>query len=261
MGRWGWDVQAVEGSWPSDPGPEAGCLGCDWLSKEHAHAKGPAGMLTSRMLCLALAGAHGARRGTPTGTTRACRSRWRHWQASASCRQALKLLSFAATLLVGAGQCMRWSQLNGLVASPDAVQVAAGGRHTLALADNNTLWAFGNNESGQLAAPASTAQPTPQVVQGLPRGCPILFVAAGGDHSAAVVDRHASTEAGSIGEQRRGVDVAAKALCTVPSGCWLCSVFRESLQKLIELLPASPLGCRTLCRPTAWRAVLRGPAA
>ena len=80
------------------------------------------------------------------------------------------------------------------------MQVAAGGRHTLVLADTNVLWAFGCNESMQLAAPATTSQPTPHMVQGLPQGCPILFVAAGGDHSAAVVDRHASVEGGSIGK-------------------------------------------------------------
>lgn len=106
------------------------------------------------------------------------------------------------------------------------MQVAAGGRHTLALANDNTLWAFGNNESGQLAAPLSTAQATPQVVQGLPRGCPILFVAAGGDHSVTVVDRHASLEAGAVGKP---LDLGFRAVACVAGGA-ACMLLLLSLE-------------------------------
>lgn len=92
------------------------------------------------------------------------------------------------------------------------VQVAAGGRHTLALSADNRLWAFGNNESGQLSTPADAAQPRPQLVQGLPPGCPILFMAAGGDTSLVVLDRHASVEASTVGELSAVHDVPCCAV-------------------------------------------------
>ncbi|KAL4425546.1 hypothetical protein ABPG75_009562 [Micractinium tetrahymenae] len=79
------------------------------------------------------------------------------------------------------------------------VQVSAGGRHTLALDSSNQLLAFGNNESGQCGGPASPCQPSPRLVEGLPFGCPVLFVVAGGDHSAVVVDRGGSVQSAAIG--------------------------------------------------------------
>jgi hypothetical protein len=95
------------------------------------------------------------------------------------------------------------------------VQVAAGARHTLCLAADNSLLAFGSNECGQLAGPApAPAQPTAQLVRGLPDS-PILFVAAGGDTSAVVVDRGASLQAGPIGEAAPG-DSAASPDCLPP---------------------------------------------
>ena len=73
------------------------------------------------------------------------------------------------------------------------VQVAAGGRHTLALTQASELYAWGNADSGQLSLPPDAgSQCTPQLVRGLPKGRPILFVAAGSDHSIAVVDGSSS---------------------------------------------------------------------
>lgn len=102
----------------------------------------------------------------------------------------------------GHGHCENRSlpQRMAALAGRRLVQVAAGGRHTLALDASNQLWAWGNNESGQLGAPPSASQPAPQPVRGLPAGCPVLFVAAGGDHSLAVVDRHASLADTAVGE-------------------------------------------------------------
>lgn len=96
------------------------------------------------------------------------------------------------------GPCLRLQV--AALAGRRILQVSAGGRHTLALDSGNCVLAFGNNESGQCGAPASPCQPTPRLVEGLPPGCPILFVVAGGDHSAVVVDRGGSMEAAVVGE-------------------------------------------------------------
>ena len=73
----------------------------------------------------------------------------------------------------------------------------------------------GCNDSGQLAAAPCTAQPTPQRVQGLPAGCPILFVAAGGDHSLVVLDRSAEASHRDSDKQQ---PVGERALLTLGPG-------------------------------------------
>ena len=97
----------------------------------------------------------------------------------------------------------------------------------------------GCNDSGQLAAAPCTAQPTPQLVQGLPAGCPILFVAAGGDHSLVVLDRSAGVSDGSM---------QAVGACTLLSMGVNC----VKLPDFSCLAP--PLRCRSylahLCTPT-----------
>jgi alpha-tubulin suppressor-like RCC1 family protein len=67
---------------------------------------------------------------------------------------------------------------------PQAIAVAAGQRHTLVVARNGNVWAFGDNSSGQLGtgtvAPSGSS---PVQVVGLGN---VVAVAAGWDHSLAV---------------------------------------------------------------------------
>ena len=62
------------------------------------------------------------------------------------------------------------------------VQVAAGFEHSLALKADGSVWAWGQNDWGQLGRPLN-ATTEPQVVQGLPR---IKYIAAGFRHSVAI---------------------------------------------------------------------------
>jgi alpha-tubulin suppressor-like RCC1 family protein len=64
----------------------------------------------------------------------------------------------------------------------DIVAIAAGYNHTLALKSNGTVWAWGNNASGQVGNGATTTQPTPVQVPGLSA---IAEIAASRDHSLA----------------------------------------------------------------------------
>lgn len=90
--------------------------------------------------------------------------------------------------------------VRGALQGQHIVQVAAGGRHTLCLTASNQVYAFGCNDSGQLAAPPCDSQPTPLLVPGLPPSSPILFVAAGGDTSAVVSDSGSTVHPDAVGE-------------------------------------------------------------
>ncbi|KAI3438759.1 hypothetical protein D9Q98_001177 [Chlorella vulgaris] len=89
--------------------------------------------------------------------------------------------------------------VRGALQGQHIVQVAAGGRHTLCLTASNQVYAFGCNDSGQLAAPPCDSQPTPLLVRGLPPSSPILFVAAGGDTSAVVSDSGSTVHPNAVG--------------------------------------------------------------
>jgi alpha-tubulin suppressor-like RCC1 family protein len=65
------------------------------------------------------------------------------------------------------------------------IQVAAGGGHALALKSDGTLWAWGENDSGQLGIGSTIATATPTQVS-FPPGTSIVRIAAGLLHSMAV---------------------------------------------------------------------------
>ena len=62
--------------------------------------------------------------------------------------------------------------------------IAAGGFHNLALADDGTVWAWGENTSGQLGDGSTTQRTAPKRVPNL---SPVKAIAAGGHHSLAVL--------------------------------------------------------------------------
>lgn len=63
--------------------------------------------------------------------------------------------------------------------------VACGGRHTLALAKGGVVWAWGDNEYGQLGTGNRNTSPLPVQVKGLTG---VVAIAAGAYHSVAVRD-------------------------------------------------------------------------
>lgn len=75
---------------------------------------------------------------------------------------------------------VRVSPLTGLTR---AVAIAAGGSHSLALAPDGSVWAWGGNDQGQLGSATVGGSETPLRVAGLGRA---LAVAAGSAHSLAL---------------------------------------------------------------------------
>jgi alpha-tubulin suppressor-like RCC1 family protein len=75
-------------------------------------------------------------------------------------------------------------------ASGPAVQIAAGGEHSLALTSTGQLYAFGGNRYGQLGrgsnAETTTPNPTPAPVALPAASGPVTAIAAGGYHSLAL---------------------------------------------------------------------------
>ena len=92
--------------------------------------------------------------------------------------------------------------------------VAAGDAHSLAVAEDGTVYAWGDNQAGQLGLPMSTtAEATPQAVGGPLDGVGVTAVAAGSDHSLAVAEdgtvyAWGDNQAGQLG---RGTITAAEA--------------------------------------------------
>jgi hypothetical protein len=75
-------------------------------------------------------------------------------------------------------------------ASGPVIQIAAGAAHTLATTSTGQLYAFGDNNSGQLGSAtnsgSSVANPTPALVSLPGASGPVTQIAAGGYHSLAV---------------------------------------------------------------------------
>lgn len=65
----------------------------------------------------------------------------------------------------------------------DITAIAAGNAHTLALKKNGTVWAWGNNDKGQLGDGSTSGSKTPVQVKGL-KG--MIAIVAGAEHSLAL---------------------------------------------------------------------------
>ena len=84
----------------------------------------------------------------------------------------------------------------------DILQVAGGNKHSLILKGDGTVWAWGNNENGQLGDGTTANSSTPIQVSGLIN---IVAIEAGNDHSVALADDGAvwawgKNEKGQLGD-------------------------------------------------------------
>ena len=70
---------------------------------------------------------------------------------------------------------------------PRIVDLATGRAHTVALAANGAVLAWGDNNRGQLGDGTATRQPTPVAVSGLGAGSNVAAVFASGDHTHGLV--------------------------------------------------------------------------
>ena len=102
---------------------------------------------------------------------------------------------------------------------PKAVQVAAGGEHSLALLANGTVMAWGDNSNGQLGNGTTTSSDVPVAVQGLTN---VKAIAAGDLFSVAVLangtvmtwGRNSVGQLGNGGSKDKDVPVPAKGITT-----------------------------------------------
>ena len=84
----------------------------------------------------------------------------------------------------GAGSLQIIADVTGYILSGTGITaLSAGARHTLALQNDGTVWAWGKNDAGQLGDGTTTDRPTPVQVRGLTG---VRAVAAGSVHSVAL---------------------------------------------------------------------------
>lgn len=87
---------------------------------------------------------------------------------------------FALTIRTAEGSSRSPDALISVIAPP---RVAAGGAHSLARSADGTVWAWGDNQFGQLGLGSTASTSVPTVINGLSG---IKAVAAGTDHSVAL---------------------------------------------------------------------------
>eukprot|EP01025_Chloroclados_australasicus_P013961 TRINITY_DN16532_c0_g1_i7.p1 TRINITY_DN16532_c0_g1~~TRINITY_DN16532_c0_g1_i7.p1 ORF type:complete len:1416 (+),score=180.93 TRINITY_DN16532_c0_g1_i7:478-4248(+) len=94
-----------------------------------------------------------------------------------------------------------YPQLISGLCGQDIAQISAGLRHSLVLTRDQKLFAFGNNESGQIGlCQDNPTIPNPTIVPGFD-GLLILFAAAMGDHNMAVVQQISNDKTNSVDGQ------------------------------------------------------------
>ncbi|MCL2464863.1 MAG: Ig-like domain-containing protein, partial [Micrococcales bacterium] len=76
--------------------------------------------------------------------------------------------------------------VRGLLTGVDVVQIAAGTSHTVALASDGTMYAWGLNSPGQLGDGTTTNSTLPVEVTALPAGVDVVQIAAGGNNTMAL---------------------------------------------------------------------------
>lgn len=121
--------------------------------------------------------------------------------------------------------------LPGDVELPEGVtftQVDAGTSHTLALASDGTVWAWGSNQGGQLGNGTAEDSATPVQVP-IPDGVAITQIAAGSDHSLAIasdgrVFGWGLNFFGQVGDGSDAIQVPTPVEVLLPDGVEVTSV-------------------------------------
>ncbi|MEN9560244.1 MAG: hypothetical protein RLZZ502_1455, partial [Pseudomonadota bacterium] len=99
------------------------------------------------------------------------------------------------------------------------VKAAAGVTHVLAIREDGNVWAWGNNEAGQLGDGTTASKSAPQLVVGLTG---VVEVAAGGEHSLALtrdgkVWSWGSNSSGQLGDGSQSFRVAPLPIAALPT--------------------------------------------
>lgn len=95
--------------------------------------------------------------------------------------------------------------------------IAAGCKHTLALDSDGTVWAWGDNISGELGDGSSNNNRTSPVQVSIPAGVEIVALAAGGMHSAALDSSGGVWTWGANDDGELGLGYNNSVLVTVPT--------------------------------------------
>lgn len=78
-------------------------------------------------------------------------------------------------------------QVTAFPGGQTVIAISAGGTHSLAIADDGTIWAWGRNQFGQLGNASVSLSSVPLQVSGLPTGSETTIgVAGGGNHTLAL---------------------------------------------------------------------------
>ncbi|MCL1898898.1 MAG: RCC1 domain-containing protein, partial [Micrococcales bacterium] len=93
------------------------------------------------------------------------------------------VVTLAAAALAASGLGVLGPAEPAAAANPVTPMIAAGGNHTLALKSEGTVWAWGNNDRGQLGDGTGIDRLTPVQVKGLSG---VVAVSAGNAHSLAL---------------------------------------------------------------------------
>ena len=111
-------------------------------------------------------------------------------------------------------------ELSGITA------VAAGNDFTLALKNDGTVWAWGNNDNGQLGDGSTTQRTSPVQVGGL-AGMKIVAIAAGFDHAVALKNDGTVWAWGNNSKGQLGNGTTVDSATPVPVG-WLSGIITIS---------------------------------
>ena len=121
-------------------------------------------------------------------------------------------------------------QVVGLGPGSGVIAIAAGGQHSLALKRDGSVWAWGDNASGDLGDTTVAARPVPVPVSGLGPVSGVIAIAAGGDGSLAlkadgtVLAWGDRTGVGSLGPNPQGSTPPPRGVVTLGAGSQVVAI-------------------------------------